>query len=121
MLASTNVIFAICCGFVGATTFVFVFWNPSTILALNVTLIPQMLVDAYLSVPPELGFFSWQILLMYALSTILNVGLFSLPALAMMGLSRKFIVPKGVSLLLVGWMVFYVLMLFVLFEPEHFP
>ena len=65
--------------------------------------------------------FSWPILLMYVMAMLLNVVLFSIPVLVIMGVFRNFFPERIISFLVIGWLVFYLLMLFFLFEPEVYP
>lgn len=119
-IPSPRAVFFASCACVGATPLYFFFENPHTILALNVMLIPFFYVD-YLWPIHDLSALSWQLVPMYASSMLLNVVLFALPALAVRGMFWKFSLPNVASLILIGWLAFYMLMLFVFFEPAHFP
>ena len=119
-IVPSNLVFAATCAMVGAAPWVFLFTNPHTILALTVVLIPQFFVHDFWPLE-NTETVTWQVVLIYSLASTLSVALFSVPATLIMVFFRRVLEPRITSALLLSWFSFYMLMLFVLFEPERFP
>ena len=115
-LPSPKATLLIGCALVGASTFVILYENPWTVLGIFVGVLALQISAAITSSRLE----DVNIPLFFAVTTCLNVALFSLPALAIFrGHQKRF--PERVSYLVIAWLVFYLVVLLVPFIPFRYP
>ena len=104
-LPSPKVTILACCVFVGVSIW---FWaEVASYLGLVLSLLAVVLTEIIMPTDSYVGSEFIKFTVLIFLKIFFNVGLFSLPALAMVGLCRKRVSDRVASLLVIGWLVVY--------------
>ena len=116
-----NAVMRISCFIVGASTFLY---GPEIALRGWLSYFIAILTTGLLETIIPGGMSHWQnaygYMLFFAVALSLNVALFSLLPLAIVRVYQK-VAPGLGSFLIIAWLIFYLLLFFVLFEPSQFP
>ena len=116
-----NAVMRISCFIVGASTFLY---GPEIALRSGLSYFIAFLTIEVLETIVPGSMSQWQnayaYVLFFSVALGLSLALFSLLPLAIVSVYQK-VAPRLGSFLIVAWLIFYVSLFFVLFEPSQFP